>query len=52
MTSDTSEKGFESLIIAGLVEQGWVGTSSSGYDRNWTVVQRNSTDSSRQRKNH
>jgi len=37
MTTDTSEKGLESLITAGLLDKGWITGSPRDYDRAWTV---------------
>ncbi len=37
MPSDTSERGLESLIVAQLVERGWVQGQSSDYNREYAV---------------
>jgi type I restriction enzyme R subunit len=37
MTTDTTEKGLESLIVAGLTERDWCAGSPNDYDRAWTI---------------
>jgi type I restriction enzyme R subunit len=37
MTTDTSERGLESLIVAGLTKRDWYAGSPNDYDRAWTI---------------
>jgi type I restriction enzyme R subunit len=37
MRTDTTEKGLESLIAAGLQEGGWIAGTAQDYERAWTV---------------
>ena len=37
MTTDTSEEGLESLIVAGMTDSGWIAGDPPDYDREYCV---------------
>jgi type I restriction enzyme R subunit len=37
MTTDTSEKGLESLIVADMIAAGWLAGEAKNYDRDYCV---------------
>src|SRR5579862_3875955 len=37
MTTDTSEKGLESIIVAAMIKQGWLASDSADYDREYAL---------------